>query len=192
MAEAELCCAKNSGFLGLSLIISDPHGVLLTELRQNWARKSVRMIVKDEQKLTDHIKAEIESESDGINRAAGLYPPSSVKKNFGWIIAGNIATELSLGGVLVGLAKLGSAQMQGRFLLCLGIVFPIAIFLSLGLRGLLITDSKEEFAFSDYLYVRAVTSIVTFALCISVGVGLVFHGNYGWDLFCSAKHGWCV
>ena len=81
--------------------------------------------------LEDKEKARITSESDSRSVAADLYPPSSVKRNFSWILAGNIITQISLAGVLVALAKFGSAAMQGRFLLCLGIVNPIAVFLSL-------------------------------------------------------------
>lgn len=131
--------------------------------------------------LEDKENARITSESDSRSVAADLYPPSSVKRNFSWILAGNIITQISLAGVLVALAKFGSAAMQGRFLLCLGIVNPIAVFLSLGLRALLITDSKEQFSFSDYLYLRIISCLFIVFSCFLIGLYLVLRGSYGGD-----------
>jgi len=137
---------------------------------------------QDTEKSAGQVDAKIVADSDGRSIAADLYPASSVRKNFSWILIGNIVTEISLAGVLISLAKFGSAVMQGRFLLCLGIATPTAVFLSLGLRALLITDSKEQFSFYDYFYLRIISCVVIAVACFLIGLYLVFFRHkYGVD-----------
>ena len=124
------------------------------------------------------IDARIAAESEVQSTAAELYAPASTRKNFGWILAGNIVAELSLFGVLMGLAKWGSAEIQGRFLLSLGIVTPVAMFSSLGLSPLFVTDSQERFSFYDYFYLRIAFCVLSVIICLSIGSYLVLRGSY--------------
>jgi O-antigen/teichoic acid export membrane protein len=124
------------------------------------------------------IDARIAAESEVQSTAAELYAPASTRKNFGWILAGNIVAELSLFGVLMGLAKLGSAEIQGRFLLSLAIATPVAMFSSLGLSALFVTDSQERFSFYDYFYLRIAFCVLSVIICLSIGSYLVLRGSY--------------
>ena len=123
-------------------------------------------------------KIEAVAAAEGQSTDTEIYVPESTRKNFSWVLSGNIIVQLSLFGVLMGLAKLGSAELQGRFLLCLGIATPVAVFSSLGLRTLLVTDAEEQFSYYDYLYLRTALSAFGVIVCLLIGSYLVLRGSY--------------
>ncbi|MBU1259544.1 MAG: oligosaccharide flippase family protein [Planctomycetes bacterium] len=120
-------------------------------------------------------EATVEIATEAMDAVLDIYTSSSIRKNFSWLLTGNIVTELSLFAVLIVLAKLGSAQIQGRFLLCLGIVTPVAVFTSLGLRALLITDSFNLYKFYNYLYLRIISCAVSVIVCLLIGFYLMLY-----------------
>ena len=81
----------------------------------------------------------------------------SLRVNIVWTLAGNAAYVASQWGVLVLLAKLGTAEMVGVFVLGLAICGPIQILANLDLRAVLATDARREFPFGDYVRLRAAT-----------------------------------
>jgi O-antigen/teichoic acid export membrane protein len=77
--------------------------------------------------------------------------------------------------MLVVLAKLGSAQMVGRFALGLAVGGPVMMFTNLRLRALQVTDARAEYSFWDYFSLRLITN--AFALCVIAAIAAL--GGYG-------------
>jgi O-antigen/teichoic acid export membrane protein len=86
-------------------------------------------------------------------------PTPSLKRNFSWTFAGNVAYAGCQWAMLVVLAKLGSPEMVGQFALGLAVTAPIIMLSNLQLRGVLATDAKEEYSFADYLTLRIVCTV---------------------------------
>lgn len=94
----------------------------------------------------------------------------SLKKNFSWTILGNVIYAICQWGMLVVLAKLGSAEIVGQFTLALAVIAPVIMITNMQLRGVQATDAKNKYLLSDYMAVRLFSSIV--AVCIIV---LILH-----------------
>lgn len=101
-------------------------------------------------------------------------PEPSLRENFSWIAVGNVCFGACQWGIVVLLAKLGSAQMVGQFALSLSIATPIAVFFQFGLRQLLATDVDARFEFASYFTLRSMLTLlaVGVTLCI-VATGVV-------------------
>lgn len=99
--------------------------------------------------------------------------PLSLRRNFSWILAGNILYAGCQSAMLIVLAKLGSTQMVGEFALALAITTPPILFAS-ALRGMQATDARNEYRFADYL----VLQLLVLAVAAAIIVGAVFQANY--------------
>jgi O-antigen/teichoic acid export membrane protein len=106
----------------------------------------------------------------------------SLKKNFSWVLSGNIAYALSKGILMVLIAKLGSPRMVGQFTLALAIAAPVFTLAGLRLRAIIATDTKNEYDFSYYILLRAITT--TIAILITLLIVLIFgySGEFAWVL----------
>jgi O-antigen/teichoic acid export membrane protein len=82
----------------------------------------------------------------------------SIGVNFAWASFGNIAFAAFQWGMLVILAKLGDADMVGKFALGLAITAPVIMFSNLHLQAVIRTDTRGEYQLGDYLGLRYVTS----------------------------------
>ena len=80
-----------------------------------------------------------------------------------WAAGSQGATMLAQAGIVILLAKLGSAAILGRYALALSIVAPITLLTRLQLRGLVTTDARAEYRFGEYLALRYVTNCVALA-----------------------------
>ena len=78
----------------------------------------------------------------------------SLKANFSWTLAGNVAYAASQWAMLVVLAKLGTAEKVGQFVLGLAVTAPVMLFSSLKLRSVQATDARGDFHFGDYFALR--------------------------------------
>ncbi len=117
------------------------------------------------------------TESLPTTPAAEVVPrPLSLRVNFVWTLAGNVTYAGCQWGMLMLLAKLGSAEMVGEFSLGLAITAPVFMFANLNTRSVQATDAKREFAFGDYLGLRLVTTL----LAVMVITGIVLATGYGW------------
>jgi O-antigen/teichoic acid export membrane protein len=94
--------------------------------------------------------------------------------NFAWTLAGNVTYAGCQWGMLVALAKLGGAEITGRFVLGLAITAPVVEFAGLQLRELQATDARGKYRFGDYLGLRT----ATLALALAVIVGIVAACGY--------------
>src|SRR4051812_45337492 len=92
----------------------------------------------------------------------------SLKVNFIWTLAGNLIYAGCQWGMLVIIAKLGSAELVGQFALGLAITAPVLMFSNLQMRGIQATDAKREYSFGDYLGLRLLTTLL--ALLIIAGI----------------------
>ncbi|MFP3869245.1 MAG: oligosaccharide flippase family protein [Desulfobacteraceae bacterium] len=101
----------------------------------------------------------------------------SLRKNFTWTIFGNVVYSGCQWGMLVILAKLGSPEMVGQFVLGLAVTAPIFMFSNLQLRAVQATDARREYLFGHYLALR-LTTIVMSLLIIGGITGL---SSYHWD-----------
>jgi O-antigen/teichoic acid export membrane protein len=82
----------------------------------------------------------------------------SLRRNFSWALAGNGAYALTQWGMLVALAKFGSATRVGEYAFALALTAPIVLFANLQLRAVQATDAGSAYTFADYLGLRTITT----------------------------------
>ena len=82
----------------------------------------------------------------------------SLSRNFAWALAANVGHALAQWGMLVTLAKFGSASMVGEYALAIAITTPVILFANLQLREVQATDSGSDRTFADYLGLRTITT----------------------------------
>jgi len=87
----------------------------------------------------------------------------SLRRNFAWTFAGNVLFGASQWAVLSLIAKLGSAEMLGRYALALALATPVSMLSHLNLRAVLATDVERRHGFGDYLVVRAAATALALA-----------------------------
>ncbi|MBS3681886.1 oligosaccharide flippase family protein [Ornithinibacillus massiliensis] len=78
-------------------------------------------------------------------------------KNMSWTVVGNIYYSLSQWFMLIILAKLGTPELMGIYMLGLAITAPIIFFFEMDLRVILVTDVKHSVEFSHYLGTRMIS-----------------------------------
>jgi O-antigen/teichoic acid export membrane protein len=76
--------------------------------------------------------------------------------------------------MLVVLAKLGTAEQVGQFVLGLAVTAPVMLFSGLRLRSVQATDARGDFRFGDYFALRLLCT----AAAASVVAGLALFGGY--------------
>ncbi|MGJ3230762.1 MAG: lipopolysaccharide biosynthesis protein [Oceanicaulis sp.] len=97
--------------------------------------------------------------------------PRALKNLIGWALLGQGVYLLSQLGVLVGLARFATPEDVGRFGYAVAIASPIIALTHLGLRFNLTTDIQQQFSYSEYVHLRAITTLVA---VVSIGlVGLI-------------------
>jgi hypothetical protein len=94
--------------------------------------------------------------------------PLRVSVNASAGVIGNIAYSACQAGLLIVLARLGSAALVGQYALGLALTGPIMLLASLQLRSVQATDAAGSNHFSEYLALRLATSAAALLL-IAVG-----------------------
>ena len=94
-----------------------------------------------------------------------------------WAAGSQGAAMLAQAGIVILLAKFGSASVLGRYALAVSIVAPITLLTRLQLRGVVTTDVKPEYRFGEYLALQLVTNCVALAGVLVVLAVL----RPGWD-----------
>ena len=79
------------------------------------------------------------------------------KIDFAWVLSGNVLYSACQWGIVLVLAKLGTAAQVGEYALALAVSAPVVLFANLQLRALLASDVKNEFSFAQYLTFRFVS-----------------------------------
>ena len=98
----------------------------------------------------------------------------SLKRNFVWVLSGSLIYSLCQWGLLVTIAKFGTAKLLGQFALGLAISAPIVMFTNLQLRAVEATDTRNQYQFGDYLGLRLA---MTFIFMIMV-IGIISFSDY--------------
>lgn len=93
--------------------------------------------------------------------ATGKLP--TLRRNFSWVLVGNVLYAAAQWGMLTVLAKLGTTQMVGQFALGLAISAPVILFSNLNLQAVLATDARQEYRFEEYLALRLLTTLLALA-----------------------------
>ena len=78
----------------------------------------------------------------------------TLRSDFAWTLAGNVARGFGQWAILSLIAKLGGAEMLGEYALALAVTMPVAMLSHLNLRAVLATDVAGEHPFGDYMAVR--------------------------------------
>lgn len=104
--------------------------------------------------------------------------PPNLRKDFSWILIGNLYYAASQYALLIALTRLTTPETVGIFSLALAINGPISLFFSLSLRAVMISDSKKEYPLQAYLQVRVLTALLSILLVS----GIVFIGKYSIEL----------
>lgn len=97
----------------------------------------------------------------------------STLKSINWVLSSNIALAASQFFTVSFLAKAANPETVGIYSLGLAICSPIFLFLSLKLRNVYVTDTKEEFLFNEYRFLRLVTN------CFGIAAIVIF--IMGWE-----------
>ena len=94
--------------------------------------------------------------------------PLSLRRNVSWTFVGNVVYAGCQWGMIVVLAKLGNAEMVGRFALGFAITAPVILFANLQLRAVQATDATGEYDFGHYLGLRLIST--SLALVVILGI----------------------
>ena len=86
------------------------------------------------------------------------HPRLPLHVNFCWTLAGNVVYALCGWGMLMAIAKLGSAEQVGVYALGLAAVGPVIALFNLDLRTVQATDASKRFPFGVYLALRMATT----------------------------------
>jgi len=109
-----------------------------------------------------------------VRAGAPALPALSLRSNFAWAFAGNTVYAICQWGMIVELAKFGSALMVGQFSLGLAIVTPVLMLSNLDLRAAQATDARRQYRFGEYLRLRLFSTLAGLA---AIGA-IVWIGRY--------------
>lgn len=91
-----------------------------------------------------------------------------LRADFSWVLSGNVLYSACQWGIVLFLAKLGTAQQVGMYALGMAVVAPIVLFANLQVRTLLASDVRDEFSFGQYMAFRAVSLLLAFLVIVVV------------------------
>ncbi|HZV00226.1 MAG TPA: oligosaccharide flippase family protein [Planctomycetota bacterium] len=104
----------------------------------------------------------------------------SVSENAILTLVGTSTQAACQWGIVILLAKLGSADIVGRFSLALAISAPVFVFSGLNLRAVHATDAHDERSVRDYVAVRLLTSLVGLAGVLLIPIAIGYSGETAW------------
>jgi len=100
--------------------------------------------------------------------------PLSLKVNFSWTLAGNCVQAVCRYALLVLLVYSCGLAAGGRYALAVALCTPIWSLAGFGLRGALVTDTRQQHAFADYLAAR----LLAMAGALVVVAGAILLADY--------------
>jgi O-antigen/teichoic acid export membrane protein len=105
----------------------------------------------------------VETLSPVVPVTTGTAVHASLRRNFAWMLAGNVTYAACQWGMLVAIARLGTPGMVGEFALGLAVSAPVFMLTSLQLRVVLATDARDEYRLGDYLALRLLGTVLGLA-----------------------------
>jgi O-antigen/teichoic acid export membrane protein len=100
-----------------------------------------------------------------------------LRRNVVWALFGNVGYTAFQWGILVSIAKLGSAADVGIFALGLAVTAPVITLTNLHLRVIEATDARNEYPFSVYLALRLLTALLAIVIIAAVAFGSGYRGT---------------
>jgi O-antigen/teichoic acid export membrane protein len=101
---------------------------------------------------------------------------ASLRANVIWALVGNVGYTAFQWGILICIAKLGSASDVGKFALGLAVTAPVITLANLHLRVLEATDARNEYPFSVYLSLRLVSTALALGAITVIALASGYHG----------------
>lgn len=92
----------------------------------------------------------------------------TLKKNFGFALAGNLGYAISQYVILLVFIKLFSTEEVGQFIFAGAFATPLMLALEMQLRNFYITDQNDKMTFRDYTVFRVITTLLGI-----LGLGIV-------------------
>jgi O-antigen/teichoic acid export membrane protein len=105
-----------------------------------------------------------------LTASAGL----SLRRNFMWMLGGNIFYALCQWAIIIVLAKMTNPLMVGQFSLGLAISTPVIMLANLQLRIVQATDVQRAYRFGEYLGLRTATTSMAFLVIAAIAT-LISH-----------------
>ena len=103
----------------------------------------------------------------------------SLRTNFAWTLSGNLFYAACQWGMLVAIAKLGTAAMVGQYALGLAVCAPAFMLSGLQLRSVQATDAQTEYHLSHYLALRVLGTLLAL---LAIGL-FAWRARYAWQTF---------
>lgn len=101
----------------------------------------------------------------------------SLKRQFLWMLSGNVFYAACQWSILIVIAKMGSVVQLGCYSLAIAVSAPIIFLTNLQLRSVQTTDASNEYPFGDYLTLRLLSNTLAFFLFILAGYILNYEKN---------------
>ena len=110
----------------------------------------------------------------------------SLRKNFSWMLAGNLIYAGCQWGILSLLAHLGTPAVVGQFVLALAVTAPIISFFLLQMRSVQATDARRDFQFGHYLALRLVALFAALAVVSTISITAGYEPRLLWVILAVA------
>jgi O-antigen/teichoic acid export membrane protein len=108
----------------------------------------------------------------------GLRTAKRLRDDFAWMLAGNVIYSACQWGIVIALAKLGTARQVGEYALGVAVSAPIAVFANLQLRALVASEVQDRFTFGHYLAFR----LASLGAALAVITGVAGYSQPDWSL----------
>ena len=115
--------------------------------------------------------SEVPSPAAPVTPVTPVVRPLSLRQNFAWTLPANLAYAACQWGILVVLAKVGSPELVGLFVLAMALTAPVFVCASLKLREIQATDQSGQFRFGDYLGMRLLSTTLALGVVAAIGWG---------------------
>ncbi|MBC7386856.1 MAG: oligosaccharide flippase family protein [Cryobacterium sp.] len=93
---------------------------------------------------------------------------SGLRKEFSWILFGNLYYAATQYLLLLGITRFSAPETLGIFSLALAINAPVSLFFSLGLRAVIISDTKNSYSNSTYMTLRVLSSVLSVLVALAI------------------------
>ncbi len=104
----------------------------------------------------------------------------SLGKNFAFTLPANLLYAVCQWGILVVLAKVGTTELVGMFVLAMTLTSPVFVCASLKLREIQATDTTGRFRFADFLGLRLLSTLLALAVAAGIGWGIGYRDATFW------------
>lgn len=94
----------------------------------------------------------------------------SLRKNFSWVFFSNVIYVTSRWAIFIILTKMGNPELVGIYALAAAVVGPVVLLSRIQLTAVFMTDIKGEHSFNEYLWLRTLTTIISFMVIMALAL----------------------